>query len=301
MSFEEKEMISEGDSTDWQLAKEEVKAALHFKHPPRPPLANSLWHNEETRRVLGEEFGRILQEFPDDVVHAGMGWPYWDAPEDKPDFRWAFGNKKKPENTAIDNMPIIEDWSELKQFLDEMPDPHTPGMENGIKEISRTHPDRYVLVGFGHFFHQRLCYLRGVQNLLFDFLDAPYNLIKIMEALMKYYEVWLERAAAAGADGVWAGDDFGTQRSLFMSPKLFRSLYKPFYKQLVDTAHHLELDLWLHTCGNVTEIMDDFIEIGIDALHPIQVGTMDDTMIVSKYGGKITFWVGMDVQTSYPI
>ena len=54
-----------------------------------------------------------------------------------------------------------------------------------------------------------------------------------MRALLDLYAVWATRAASGGADGIWAGDDLGTQLSLFMRPETFRELYKPFYADLL--------------------------------------------------------------------
>lgn len=282
------------------LSRDEVHAAIHFRSPLRPPLANSLWLNAETRKVLGPLFGQLQQEFPDDVIMAGMGVGYWDAPPDDPNYRWAFGSKKKPAGVAIDSQQVIESWDELDQFLAEFPDPHRPGITDGIKRIREQQPDRYILVGWGHYLHQRLAYIRGLGSLLFDFYDHADELRTVMESLSDLYSVWAKRAADAGADGIWAGDDLGTQRSLFMSPEMFRSLYKPYYRELADSLHENGLDFWLHTCGNITEIMEDLIEVGVDAIHPIQVGTMDDEYIASQYGGRIAFWIGMDVQQLLP-
>lgn len=282
------------------LSRDEVRAALHFGHPPRPALANSLWLNTETRKVLGELVGQLQREFPDDVVMAGMGVSYWDAPGDDPNYRWAFGDRTKPEGIAIDSQRVIESWDELDQFLAEFPDAHRPGITDGIRKIREQQPDRYILVGWGHFLHQRLAYIRGLGSLLVDFCDHADELRIIMDALSDLYNIWAKRAADAGADGVWAGDDLGTQRSLFMSPEMFRNIYKPYYKKLADSLHENGLDFWLHTCGNVTEIMEDLIEVGVDAVHPIQAGTMDDEYIARKYGGRIAFWIGMDVQQLLP-
>jgi uroporphyrinogen decarboxylase len=46
--------------------------------------------------------------------------------------------------------------------------------------------------------------------------------------------------------------------------------------------------------------MDDLIACGVDCLHPIQAGTMDDAEIARRYGGKLAFWIGMDVQKVIP-
>ncbi|MBD3184169.1 hypothetical protein GF312_17930 [Candidatus Poribacteria bacterium] len=283
-----------------QLSRDEVKAALHFGCPARPPLANAHWLNVETRKVLGPIAVKLQREFPDDVIMSGMGVSYWQAPSDDPKYRWAFGNKAKPEGLAIDSQAVIESWDELDQFLSELPDPNRPGITDGIKRTRENHPTRYILVGWGHYLHQRLAYIRGLGNLLYDFCDHIDELRVIMDALIDIYRIWAKRASESGADGIWAGDDLGTQRSLFMSPDMFRKIYAPYYKKLANALHDYDLDFWLHTCGNVTEIMDDLIKAGVDAVHPIQVGTMEDEHISCKYGGEIAFWIGMDVQQLLP-
>ena len=89
------------------------------------------------------------------------------------------------------------------------------------------------------------------------------------ESLLEFYKVWARRTTQAGGNDVWAGDDLGTQRSLFMPPDIFRDIYKP----LADILHENGLDFWLHTCGNVHEILEDIVQVGVDVIHPIQVGT----------------------------
>ena len=81
-----------------------------------------------------------------------------------------------------------------------------------------------------------------------------------------------------------------------MSPSTFREFIKPYYSQLWRYTREHGVDNWLHTCGNVTEIIDDLIECGLDVLHPIQKHTMDWDAVAAKWKGKIAFWVGMDVQ-----
>ncbi|MGI6544085.1 MAG: uroporphyrinogen decarboxylase family protein [Limnochordia bacterium] len=282
------------------LSRDEVKAALGFHGPPRPPLAMSLWHNAETVAGRVEEWQTIAAMYPDDCVNSFMAVDYWRAPADDPTYRWAFGNKEKPVDLPIDACPIISDWDELTAFLAEFPNPRRASATDHLARARAENPDRYILVNWGHYFHQRLAYLRGIEPLLFDFYDHPNELRRVMRALLDLYAVWATRAAQAGADGIWAGDDLGTQLSLFMRPETFRELYKPFYADLADILHGAGLDFWLHTCGNITAVLPDLIEVGVDAVHPIQVGTMDDAYVAEQYGGKIAFWLGMDVQNVIP-
>jgi len=65
-------------------------------------------------------------------------------------------------------------------------------------------------------------------------------------------------------------------------------------------CHRLGLSFWLHTCGAVTDILDDFIEIGVDVIHPIQPYAMDQAAIARRYCGEITFLAGIDVQYLLP-
>jgi hypothetical protein len=282
------------------LTRDQVRAAIRFGGPPRPPRANSLWYNPATLAAHDDAFRALLDDYPDDTVNVSMWIDYWQAPDDDPGYRYAFGDKHKPDEIPHFAYPVIDDWSELDAFLADFPTAERPDAVRAVRAARQAHPDRYVLAGWGHYFHQRLAYIRGIQPLMFDFYDAQDELRAVMDRLLDLYRVWARRAAEAGADGVWAGDDLGSQRSLFIRPETSCTLYAPYYEALAGVLHDNGLDFWLHTCGNITELMDDLIACGVDALHPIQVGTMDDPAIAGTYGGRIAFWIGMDVQQILP-
>ena len=71
---------------------------------------------------------------------------------------------------------------------------------------------------------------------------------------------------------------------------------KPYYAETWGIAKENDVDVWLHTCGSITEIIGDLIECGLSVLHPIQKHTMDWDKVAADWKGKIAFWVGMDVQ-----
>lgn len=288
-------------STDQKLlTRDEVRKAIHHRTPKRPPRACMLWHSQETLDHYGKKFVDLTEKYPDDVICLHIGVEYFDSPEDDPDYRWAFGSQKRDQESAVDADPIIRDWNQLGDFLNEFPDPGRPQIAEITSKCRKQNPKRYILENWGHYFHQRLAYLRGIENLLFDLYDNQSQLQQVMDALISFYSVWAERAKLTGSDGVWAGDDLGTQNSLFMPPEIFRKVYKPYYTKLAEILHKSNLDFWLHTCGNVTELMPDLIEAGVDIIHPIQVGTMDAEKIVSEFGNEIALWVGMDVQQLIP-
>ncbi|HEY9170883.1 MAG TPA: uroporphyrinogen decarboxylase family protein [Verrucomicrobiae bacterium] len=101
-----------------------------------------------------------------------------------------------------------------------------------------------------------------------------------------------------------SGTDFGTQRGPFTSPKLFRSLWKPFYKRMNDWVHaNTNWKTFYHSCGSVAALLDDFVEMGVDILNPVQCSAvgMDAATLKAKYGDKLVFWGGgVDTQQTLP-
>lgn len=63
-----------------------------------------------------------------------------------------------------------------------------------------------------------------------------------------------------------------------------------------EALKELDMDWWLHSCGNNTEIMNDLIEAGVDIFHPVQKGTMDEISVAREFGDKLSFLAGIDVQ-----
>lgn len=282
------------------LSRDEVRAAVRRTGPVRPPVVNALVCEPALLDEHPEPLRELIAQHPDDTAFYNIHVDYWQGLPGEPGYRWAFGDKQKPAGVSIDDCPVIETWDELDAFLAEMPDPHHEKPIRDLLEVKRRHPNQYMLVSFGHYFHQKLASIRGMQNLLFDFYDHRAELERLMDAWIDYYAVLAARIAAIGADGVYGGDDLGTQLSLFMSPEIFRRLYLPYYRKLADILHGNGLDFWLHTCGNVTAIMPDLIASGVDIIHPIQCGAMDAEATVRQWRGKISFFVGMDVQHLIP-
>jgi len=106
-------------------------------------------------------------------------------------------------------------------------------------------------------------------------------------------------------DVVWiSGTDFGTQNNCFLSPKAFRSLYKPFYQRINTWVHeHTNWKTFIHSCGSILPLIPDIIEAGFDILNPVQTSAanMDPAVLKARFGDQITFWGGgIDTQKELP-
>lgn len=100
------------------------------------------------------------------------------------------------------------------------------------------------------------------------------------------------------------GTDFGTQIGPFISKKAYRNLYMPFHKQLNDWVHaNTSWKTFIHSCGSVVELIEDFIEAGFDVLNPVQCSAtgMDPQTLKDRFGERLTFWGGgVDTQRTLP-
>lgn len=101
-----------------------------------------------------------------------------------------------------------------------------------------------------------------------------------------------------------SGTDFGTQDRLFISPEMYRSLYKPFHKRINDWIHqNTTWKVFFHTCGSIVGLLDDLVAVGVDIVNPVQCSAKDmEAMgLKKKYGKKLVFWGGgVDTQWTLP-
>ena len=127
---------------------------------------------------------------------------------------------------------------------------------------------------------------------------------RLTEAAIEDLKLYLD-AVGRYIQVIGFGDDLGFQNGPQIAPRMFRSLIKPLLKRIYDTAHALSpAKVLLHSCGSVAEFIEDFIEIGVDILNPVQTSAagMDVETLKQRFGGRIVFWGGgADVQNVLPL
>jgi uroporphyrinogen decarboxylase len=126
---------------------------------------------------------------------------------------------------------------------------------------------------------------------------------RLTEAVIADLKLYLE-AVGEYIQVIGFGDDLGFQNGPQIDPRLFRSLVKPLLREIYGTAHSLSpAKVFLHSCGSVYEFIEDFIEIGVDILNPVQTSAarMDAGALKELFGGRIAFWGGgADAQNVLP-
>ena len=189
------------------------------------------------------------------------------------------------------------------------PDPNDPGFTAGLAEEAGAlyEGTSYAIMadsGFKSFWEQAYM-LRGLAQMMMDLVLNPQFvsalLAKLLEITMAVNARFLD-AVGPYIQVFRVTDDLATQKGPIMSPQTFRTFFKPVYKKYFGfVKSKTEAKLFFHSCGNVTALIEDLIEVGVDALNPIQVSAMGDTReLKAKYGDRIAFWGGIDTQHILP-
>lgn len=279
------------------LHKDEVIKAIERTGPSRIPMHRMDYFNGETRKKYGEKLVQLLEEYPEDLVQAHHSGPKWESLSDH----------DLDESHGYDARVIIEDYSDLDEKIEGIA---RFGRERDFSDpirIRAEHPDNYC-IGYSWFnLFERTWSLRGMENTLADMYVNPEELHRLMDALADYHTGAIQRFGEFGFDGIATSDDLGSQRNTMFSPEQFNEFFVPRYKRMFDVAHDFGMHVFFHACGHMEPFIEQLIECGVDALHPIQHSffpggdSANDAVKVAKtFEGRLTFWAGVDVQYLIP-
>jgi len=191
----------------------------------------------------------------------------------------------------------ISDWRLIKPPYDMLPK-NPKSMYDKIKRFYER-SDKFIRANCCPRPWERYQYLRGTENALIDVLMPELGCSEMLKIIHEFYLIEMELWAKSDVDFFMFMDDWGSQNQLLISPKIWRELFKPLYKEYCDLAHAYDKFVFMHSDGYITEIYEDIIEIGVDALNS-QLFCMDLREIASKAKGKITFWGEIDRQQILP-
>lgn len=194
--------------------------------------------------------------------------------------------------------PVISDVTEWKGSL-ALPDYRDIDWKAVAKvenERRCADPEHYVqdfIYPKGPF--ERLHFLLGFEEALCSILEEPEDTYDLLTAITDNKIEFIHRIAEAyHPDYITVMDDYSHQEGLLMSPNTFRQLFKPQLKRLVDTVHSHGIRYKQHCCGKMEELAQDFIDLGIDALDPVQ--PMNDISALQEmFADKIGLCGGLDI------
>lgn len=180
------------------------------------------------------------------------------------------------------------------------PDPLDPRFFANIEpEIARK-PEMFRCFQIGFSLYERAWTLRGIENLLMDFYINPDFVHQLLDAICDYNLAQIEKALEYDIDAVYFGDDWGQQIGLIMGYDLWKEFIFPRLKRMYGRVREAGKFVMIHSCGDVDELFDDLISIGLNCFNPFQPEVMDIYEILPKYRGRLAFHGGLSMQKTLP-
>lgn len=254
-----------------------VKKAVMMQGPERVPLIFINKDKEQSDLIMI------------DVVRHFMG-------ADKNVSEWGFQWVRLDDTMGYPKKEVIGEWEDLSRYV--APVAGDPERFREVGETRALYGSRYyiaslVLTGF-----TVMTFLRGFANTLQDFYLDRDRVEELADIVFGFEEQVITRLPAQGFDCVAFYDDWGTQNNLFISPDLWRELFKNRYKKQFDTAHANGLDVYFHSCGYIQEIIPDLIDAGVDLLNLGQPNLYNIERLGKEFGGSVCFVCPVSYQTT---
>jgi len=277
-------------------------------YPPHPNGGDTTIKNAAYRRDVYDWKQEIREKL-------GYSENWWEVPHDSIDefgVIWRSSGTESGDKTMghpykgpFHDEGTSEGWDNLDSYV--FPDAADPKRYARIqsgrwKEIAE---DRYLLgfVNINGIFNE-CSQLRGFSELLIDLVRNrhPKRLNHLINSVLSFSLTTIEnlKEYCEPLDSIFIQDDFGTQKSAFVSPRIFKKFFKEPYRKMVNLTHDLGMDFLLHSCGDVLGLIPEFVDIGIDVLQfdsPHMTGVENFKKFAQER--KMAFWLSSNIQSTF--
>ncbi|MBI3948141.1 MAG: hypothetical protein HY321_19645 [Armatimonadetes bacterium] len=269
-------------------SRECVQAVLKGEVPEAVPRAlYDVAINTYNQSTL-DLFQKMLGRHPRDCFRQDLRGVHVQGPPQDTDWRRRVRDVATPEAARAALRPWVE---------------HQPDIEGLRRQVAEIHRAGCAAVAVGWISDFETPFgLRGREQFFIDIAEEAEWLPVFLDGIAQAAANSARAAGLAGADIFGIGDDLGSQRGLLISPGHWRRLFKPRLKSIIAALKDAnpETAFFLHTDGLVTELVPDFIEVGVDILNPVQPEVMDLPSLKREYGDELVFFGGISVQYTLP-
>ncbi|MDH5619440.1 MAG: hypothetical protein OEZ11_12455 [Gammaproteobacteria bacterium] len=214
------------------------------------------------------------------------------------------------DHCVVDGAPMREATIDTLDSF-QWPDPNDPKQFAGLREKAKDlYENTNYVVGADAIkagILMNALQMRGYDKFFMDLaLDVPFAEALMDRILNTLKEMWSRYMDAVGeyVQIAYVTDDLGSQSSLLISPRMFRQLLKPRMKELHDHIKSCaDVKLMFHSDGAVLPLADDFVDMNVDILNPVQTSVvgLDDTFALKEtFGDRLSFHGAIDVQQMMP-
>lgn len=281
--------------------KERVICALEHRQPDRTPWTVDLTQVEYKKL---ESFTGNPDFYKSFGTHmAGASFGSMDEIPGRPDFYIDhFGviwNRTVDKDIGIvDKYQITE--PDIMRIPELIPAFDTAENESRFRGLMTRPQELFRIANLGFSLFERAWTLRGMDNLLMDMVENPEYVDALLAAITEYNLKCIDYALQWDIDGMLFGDDWGMQRGLIMGPRFWRRFIKPNLARMYGRVKQAGKYVLQHSCGDISDVYPDLVEIGLDAHQTFQPEIYDISNIKKQYAGKLAFWGGISTQHLLP-
>jgi uroporphyrinogen decarboxylase len=188
----------------------------------------------------------------------------------------------------------------------DFPDLSTPYHARGLAQQVRALHERGLAAGgnlphLGGELFEAAWRLRGLENFLLDLVERPDWVHYLLDRLADLARRNAETLARAGVDVLALDDDVGMPRTMMIGPHHWRAFFKPRLAAIIEAARAIKpgLPILFHSDGYFAPIVGDLIEIGVNAINPLQPEHMDPARIRAQFGPRLALWGTVGRQTTF--
>lgn len=267
-------------------SREIVRRSIRIEKPPRLPVQfDSLGCND---------FGGVSPMPPEGSVSIGTGIDPWGCRWEQTDSACNMGQ--------VRGHPIT-DLAQIERHP--MPDYSRDFWWRDAEETLAAHEaeGRYITGGIFMVLFERMHTLCGFEPVLMGLLADRAAMEVLADRIVDVHLALVEqyrRRFGGRIHGINMTDDWGTQQAAFISFDLWMDFFAPRYRRLFDAMHAAGFDVWLHSCGKINEIIEGFIDVGVDVVNLQQPRALGIEEIGNRYRGRITFSSLSDIQATLP-
>ena len=181
------------------------------------------------------------------------------------------------------------------------PDPTDPRRYERFDAFIDEHAEDFLIGAIGFSLFERAWTLRGMERLLMDMITDPAFVEGLLERIIGHNLVLIDRMLEFDQlDAIHLGDDWGQQHGLIMGPAHWRRYIKPCVKRMYERIKSKGRFVSIHSCGDITEVLGDLIDLGLDVFNPFQPEVMDVEAVKREFGKHLSFHGGISTQRTLP-
>lgn len=269
-------------------SREIVKRAIHFQNPPRIP-----YNFDSNRTPLRDSYG---DDFIWCFLDSAPGFVPYNEEGNRVD-EW--GNVWTTVDASFGE-PTSFVYEGLEEYADRpIPDFLNPVRYETMKKIAEENKgEKYLMGMLPHGLFQVMIEIFGFEDFMYQIAGNTEEFTRFAEKLCDDCVEVIHRMADCGMDGIIIIEDMGLQDRMIISPKMWKDIYYPLFKRMFDAAHERGMDVISHTCGHIVDILDMYIECGLDVIQMDQQDNMGLELLSERFAGKVCFFCPLDIQTT---